>query len=106
MVVTTKDFTEKRSFTAQARTAPKTDLAGPAFILHFIDKSGIVNVARVADTFRMTKGQLAETVGLAAATISKADRREAPKTQSRVREMLEILAAGTQRSAIMVVTRR
>lgn len=51
-----------------------------------------MDVDRVADTFRMTKGQLAETVGLGAATIGKAERRTAPRTQSRVREMLEIVS--------------
>ncbi len=66
--------------------------AGSGFVTHFIDKGGIVDVERVADTFRMTKGQLAETVGLGAATIGKAQRRMAPRTQSRVREMLEIVA--------------
>ncbi len=35
---------------------------------------------------------MAETVGLGAATIGKADRRTAPRTQSRLREMLEIVA--------------
>lgn len=67
-------------------------LAGSGFITHFIDKGGVVDVDRVADTFRMTKGQLAETVGLGAATIGKAERRKAPRTQSRVREMLEIVS--------------
>jgi uncharacterized protein (DUF2384 family) len=67
-------------------------LAGSGFVTHFIDKGGIVDVDRVADTFRMTKGQLAETVGLGAATIGKAERKTAPRTQSRVREMLEIVA--------------
>lgn len=68
------------------------DLAGVGFVTHFIDKGGIVNVERVADAFRMTKGQLAETVGLGTATISKVERRSAPRTQARVREMLEILS--------------
>lgn len=67
-------------------------LADAGFITHFIDKGGVVDVDRVADTFRMTKGQLAETVGLGAATIGKAERRKAPRTQSRVREMLEIVS--------------
>lgn len=70
----------------------KMGLAGAGFVTHFIDKGGIVDVDRVADTFRMTKGQLAETVGLGAATISKAERRSAPRAQSRVREMLEIVS--------------
>jgi len=67
-------------------------LAGSGFVTLFIDKGGVVDVDRVADTFRMTKGQLAETVGLGAATIGKAERKTAPRTQSRVREMLEIVA--------------
>jgi uncharacterized protein (DUF2384 family) len=67
-------------------------LAGQGFVTHFLDKGGIVDMERVAEMFRMTKGQLAETVGLGAATIGKAERRTAPRAQSRVREMLEIVA--------------
>ena len=67
-------------------------VAGAGFVTYFIDKSGIVNVERVANAFRMTKGQLAETVGLGVATISKSERRSAPRTQSRVLEMLEIVS--------------
>lgn len=76
----------------KASSVPSMALAGAGFITHFIDKGGVVDVDRVADTFRMTKGQLAETVGLGAATIGKAERRTAPRTQSRVREMLEIVS--------------
>lgn len=54
-------------------------------------EGGLIDVARVADRFRMSKGQLAETAGLAAASVSKAGRREAPRTQMRVTEMLEII---------------
>ena len=67
-------------------------LAGADFVTHFIDKVGVVDVDQVADTFRMTKGQLAETVGLRPAAIGKAERKTAPRAQSRVREMLEIVA--------------
>lgn len=76
-------------------SAPKVHimgLAGSGFVTHFIDRGGVIDVDRVAETFRMTKGQLAETVGLGAATIGKAERKTAPRTQSRVREMLEIVA--------------
>ena len=48
-----------------------------------MDKAGVVDVDRVADIFHMSKAQLAETAGLGAAAVSKADRRLAPKTQSR-----------------------
>jgi uncharacterized protein (DUF2384 family) len=72
--------------------AGKMTLSGAGFVMHFIDQDGMVDVDRVADAFRMTKGQLAETVGLGAATVSKVERRTAPRTQSRVREMLEIVS--------------
>lgn len=77
---------------ARSSTFVGEGLSGAAFVTHFIDKSGIVNVDQVADTFRMTKSQLAETAGLGVATISKAERRTAPKAQARVREVLEILS--------------
>ncbi|MEK6723740.1 MAG: XRE family transcriptional regulator [Sphingobium sp. 32-64-5] len=57
-----------------------------------MDKRGIVDVERVADVFHMSKGQLAETAGLGVATISKAERRMAPRTQTRVTEVLEIIS--------------
>lgn len=79
----------KRFGVAPAHAMPYPD-AG--FVTHFIDAGGIVDVDRVADIFRMTKGQLAETIGLGTATIGKAERRTAPRTQLRVREMLEIVA--------------
>lgn len=71
---------------------PEIQLSGAGFVTHFVDRGGIVDVGRVAHTFHMTKGQLAETVGLAKTTIGKAERRTAPRTQSRIREMLEIVA--------------
>jgi len=78
---------------AQAkRTSRQVRRAGSPFVAGFMDKSGIVDVERVANAFRMTKGQLAETAGLGVATISKSDRRSAPRTQTRVTEMLEIIS--------------
>ncbi|MFZ4748857.1 MAG: antitoxin Xre/MbcA/ParS toxin-binding domain-containing protein [Sphingomonas sp.] len=62
------------------------------FVMHFMDKGGVVDVDRVAIAFRMTKGQLAETTGLGTATISKTDRKASPRTQARVTEMLEIIS--------------
>ncbi len=53
---------------------------------------GQVDVDHVAEALSLTKGQLADTVGLATASLTKADRRDAPRTQARLREMLEILA--------------
>lgn len=62
------------------------------FVMEFMDKRGVINVDRVATTFRMTKRQLAETAGLGVATISKSDRKASPRTQTRVTEMLEIIS--------------
>lgn len=72
--------------------APSHALAGSSFVTRFMDKGGIVDVDRVADAFRMSKGQLAQTAGLGIASVSKADRRVAPKAQTRMTEMLEIIS--------------
>lgn len=52
---------------------------------------GVFEPDRVADAFGMSKGQLAETIGLNREVFYKASRSGAPKTQARVREMLEIV---------------
>lgn len=57
----------------------------------FMDGRGLIQVGRVADAFSMTKGQLAETTGLATATITKSERSLTPRAQSRMTEMLEII---------------
>jgi hypothetical protein len=56
-----------------------------------MDAHGTMTVDDVAETFHMTKAQLADTVGLAPAVFQKSSRRDGPKAQSRVREMLEII---------------
>jgi len=66
--------------------------ASAPLISTFIDEGGHVVVELVADSFGMSKGQLAETVGLGRETFYKATRARAPKTQSRIREMLEIVS--------------
>ncbi|PAL24657.1 antitoxin Xre/MbcA/ParS toxin-binding domain-containing protein [Sphingopyxis sp. GW247-27LB] len=75
-----------------SRSRAGTGETGGGFVARFMDKRGLVDVERVADAFRMTKGQLAETAGLGIATISKADRRTAPRAQTRVTEVLEIIS--------------
>ena len=80
----------------QTKLKPDAYGIGPAssspFINNFMNKGGVVDVDRVADAFRMSKTQLAQTVGLGHASVSKADRRVAPKAQTRVTEMLEIIS--------------
>lgn len=58
----------------------------------FIDESGHVVPQLVADGFGMSKFQLAETIGLGRETFHKAARANAAKTQTRIREMLEIVS--------------
>jgi len=57
-----------------------------------MNRQGLVTVDKVAATFGMSKGQLAETIGLSREALYKLTRLEAPKTQSRLKEMLEIVS--------------
>jgi uncharacterized protein (DUF2384 family) len=67
--------------------------AGPAGYLAPFSVGGLgINAGRVAEAYRMSKQQLAETIGLSAATVSKGDRQSSPKAQMRMTEMIEILA--------------
>jgi hypothetical protein len=66
--------------------------SGAPLVAIFLDEGGHVAIQRVADGFGMSKGQLAETVGLGRETFHKAARANAAKTQSRLREMLEIVS--------------
>ena len=64
----------------------------PAPVLSgLFDAGGRVEIGEVADSFGMSKSQLAETIGLGRETLYKAARAQAARTQSRVREMLEII---------------
>ena len=76
---------------AAARTAAPAFAVPTPMLSAFIDPAGHVEVARVADSFGMSKSQLAETVGLAREALYKTTRAHAVRTQSRVREMLEIV---------------
>jgi DNA-binding XRE family transcriptional regulator len=57
-----------------------------------MNQQGLITVDKVAATFGMSKGQLAETIGLSREALYKLARLEAPKTQSRLKEMLEIVS--------------
>lgn len=61
-------------------------------ILSYMDRTGKIAIEQVADGFGMSKGQLAETAGLARETLYRAERSRATKTQGRLREMLEIIS--------------
>ena len=61
-------------------------------IASLMDERGALKVEDVAEAFSMSKAQLAETAGLAREVFQKASRRDSPKAQSRVREMVEIIS--------------
>jgi hypothetical protein len=61
-------------------------------VLTYLDETGAVMIDHVAESFGMSKSQLAETVGLGRETLYKSARLHAAKTQSRIREMLEIVS--------------
>lgn len=84
------------------REMPATFAGMPAFeplappengyLAGYFTKSGLVDIAGLAHIFRMSKPQLAETVGLPLTSLTKNDRMKAPKAQGRMTEMLEIIA--------------
>ncbi len=61
-------------------------------IASLLDAHGAVKVDAVAEAFAMSKAQLADTAGLPREVFQKASRRDGPKAQTRVREMLEIIS--------------
>ena len=65
---------------------------GTPLVLDLMEASGEIAIADVADSFGMSKTQLAETAGLAKESLYKATRRRTLKTQTRIREMLEIIS--------------
>ena len=54
-------------------------------------EDGILSPMRVANALRTTRAEIADTLGLGRDAFSRASRVRAHKTQTRLREMLEIL---------------
>jgi hypothetical protein len=77
--------------TIAAAAPTQTKPRGGHLVVTFLDSKGLISVGRVAKRFGMSKVQLAETIGLKPETVYRAARLEAPKTQSRATEMLEII---------------
>ena len=82
----------------QSAALPPTRSVGPRepLILTYMDGSGAIAIDQVADSFGMSKGQLAATVGLARESLYRVKRNQAAKTQARMKEMLEIIGRVTQ----------
>jgi len=81
--------------TASARSssaAPGFREETAPFVADLLDSDGGLAAERVANAFGMSKQQLADTIGLARETLYKPSRAHAPKTQARMREMLEIIS--------------
>jgi hypothetical protein len=74
-----------------ATAGPPQQVKPMGGMLKFFDSMGRISVDRVAKEFGMSKGQLAETIGLKPETIYRSARLQAPKTQARATEMLEIV---------------
>jgi hypothetical protein len=90
---------------ARALAGRHEGLTLPALLKSLLDGQGRAVIHRVADTFGMSKTQLALTLGLSRESLYKAKRAEAGKTQARVREMLEVIVriipwAGGQQQAM------
>ena len=61
-------------------------------VIDFMAPDGRLDLDQITTGFNLTKSQLAETAGLASDTLQKSARRDAPKTQARVTEVLEVLS--------------
>lgn len=77
------------------RRTEATSARNLPLVMSFMDRSGEISIADVADSFGLSKTQLAETIGLGRESLYKADRTRTRKTQARIREMLEIISAVT-----------
>jgi len=86
-----------KSAAAKARAAKWVAASGPvgrrgySFVVRFLDDSGKLVLDELSRSLGLSKGQLAETVGISPETLHRKRRALAPKTQSRFREMLEIV---------------
>jgi uncharacterized protein (DUF2384 family) len=72
-------------------TKAKPVYRGARLAMTLVDETGNVSVERVAERFGMSKAQLAETMGLKREAMHRSARVQAPRTQARATEMLEIV---------------
>ncbi len=85
--------TKKAALTASLqRRKARAAMNGPVSLASLMDERGALKIDEVADAFAMSKAQLAETAGLAREVFQKTSRRDGPKAQTRVREMIEIIS--------------
>lgn len=77
---------------AEKRRSQEYEVPEASLVQGFMEASGQILIDDVAESFGMSKTQLAETAGLAKETLYKTARSRAAKTQARMREMLEIIS--------------
>jgi hypothetical protein len=86
-----------KSRVGKKRTTGSTRSSAPRAVRDFVvahrylSEDGLVDVDAVTAEFCMTKAALAQSLGFAEETLQRFSRSAAPKTQQRLREMLEIL---------------
>jgi hypothetical protein len=78
--------------TGRSKAPARREQPGAAFAPDFFTRDGLVDIDAVVASFGLTKTELANSVGLAEDTLHRFSRATAPKTQRRLRELLEILA--------------
>jgi DNA-binding XRE family transcriptional regulator len=71
---------------------PSPAFGSPSTALDIFGPDGLIDGEAAADRFGMSKSQFAESIGLAPETLHRSARMTAAKTQSRMAEMLEIIA--------------
>lgn len=76
--------------------ALKIPVQNESLVLSYMDRAGKIAINRLADGFGMSKSQLAQTAGIARESLYRDQRSKAPKTQGRLREMLEIISRVTE----------
>lgn len=74
------------------RPSPASDRRGAALALEVWGSDGTISADAVADAFGLSKGQLAETIGVSPETLQRVKRAAAARTQARLRDVVEIVA--------------
>lgn len=87
-----------RKLTARSAPKPKAAASGAleaggvaALLRKYVNRSGVVEMDRLAEGLGFSKKNLAGTLGMAMDTMYRPERLASPATQTRMREMLEIL---------------
>ena len=68
-----------------------SEIAEPTFLDQVLSREGLVEPDRLSAALRITRGELAASSGLSRDAVSKTRRLQAPATQTRLREVAEIV---------------